>query len=183
MRPVLTLIIAVSLLSGIYAYTQFADQVRPLQVEYNPEFAETPFSIRLSRTFDCEGNVEFGLGASLLVLFKDKKVLERTDLVVASETIEIELEDVEVGRNSVYFEANLPSLNSGFSSFEETSLPSEEASEADPFASKSHAMRVEILQEGVVIEDRSFWIEPGLNSVSGAVEFQVASENTVPSDH
>lgn len=162
MRPFITVVIATLLLSGIFVYTRFADRVRPERVDYVADFSEFRYSVRLNRTFDCAGNSEFGLNSSLTILFKEATVLERTDAIKAAEPIQVELPGVEIGNNSIFVEAQLPSQLDAF---------------ADPgfdsFSTRSHAMQIEVLREGNVIKEQTFWIEPGLNSVSGSVHFEI----------
>ena len=164
MRPVLTILFAVVLMSGIFAYTQFAERVRPEPVQYQADFSDSKYVVRLNRTFDCAGNPEFGLENSLVILFKDQKIA-RTEAVPASEKIEFELPEVEIGRNSIFVEAYVPNQ---FDSFDEPTF--------DSFDVRSAAMQIELLRDGVVIAEQTFWIEPGLNSVSGSLSFEIEDE-------
>ena len=170
MRPVITILIAIFLLSGIYAYTEFANHVRPEPVEYVANYSESRDSVRINRTFDCVGNAEFGMPMSLGLIFKEDKVINREDKVPASEIIEIELPKVEVGRNAIEVFANLP---------DQFSIDIDEGGEAefDSFDAKADAMRVELLRDGNVIAQETFWVEPGLNSVSGSLYFEIKDEN------
>ena len=169
MRPFITFLLVVGLLAGVYGYTNFANSVRPPAIEYKATYATGNYSIRLSRTFDCVANVEFGFETALEVVIKKKKVLNRKDKVGRTEPILVELPDVEVGRNAVFVEANLPS------SF---SLDFDDPGQLE---SPSHAMKVEILKDKSVIAEETFWIAPGLDSVSGTIAFSVdAIDSQVP---
>lgn len=173
MRPFITCLLVVGLLAGVYCYTNFANSVRPEAIEYKATYATGKYSIRLSRTFDCVADTDFGNGNALEVVFKDKKVLQRSDKVDRNEPITVELPDVEVGRNAVYIEANLPS------SF------SLEFGSGGQTESQSHAMRAEILKDKSVIAKESFWIATGLDSVSGTISFSVKAtdENESEKEH
>lgn len=164
MRPVLTILFSVVLMSGIFAYTQFAERVRPDPVQYQADFSDSQYVVRLNRTFDCKGNPEFGLENSLVVLFKDQK-FALTDPVPATEKIEFELPEVEVGRNSIFVEAYLPN---DLENFDEPAF--------DSFDVRSAAMQIELLRDGNVIAQQTFWIEPGLNSVSGSLNFEIEDD-------
>ena len=166
MRPVITILIAVVLLAGIYAYTDFANRVRPETVEYKADFSESKYAVRIDRTFDCMGNPDFGLPEALQLIFKEEKVVNRKDRVPAGETIEVDLPNVEVGRNIIEVIANLPSEFA--MDFGETG-----SSGFDSFESKSDALQVVLMRDGNEIAKESFWVEPGLNSVSGSLFFEI----------
>lgn len=163
MRPFITCLLVIGLLAGVYCYTNFANSVRPDAIEYKATYAVGNYSIRLSRTFDCTANTDFGFDTALAVVFKDQKVLHRSDKVDRNESVSVVLPDVEVGRNAVFVEANLPS------SF------SLDFDDPGQFESPSHAMKVEILKDKSVIAEETFWIAPGLDNVSGTIAFPVDS--------
>ncbi len=165
MRPIISILLAVGLLAGIYCYTNFANSVRPTAIEYKASYASGKYSVRLSRTFDCVANVDFGFDTALEVRFKEEKILHRSDKVLRSEPILIDLPTVELGRNAVYVEANLPSA-----------LSADFSGGFDSMGSQSHAMRVEVLKDKTVIAESSFWISSGLDSVTGTIYFSVDSE-------
>lgn len=164
MRPLLTILFAILLMSGIFAYTKFADSVRPEPVQYQADFSESTYIIRLNRTFDCASKPEFDLKNSLVFMFKDQTI-SRSDLVPSSEKIEFRLPKVEVGRNSVFVEAYLANA---IDDFAEPSF--------DSFDVKSNALQIELIRDGSVIEEKTFWVEPGLNSVSGTLYFEIKDE-------
>ncbi len=175
MRPFLTLLIAIVLMSGIFAYTRFAESVRPEPVQYVADFSKSKYSVRLHRTFDCAANTEFRINTSLVLAFKDTKI-ERKKTIRSTEQVEFELPGVEVGANSFTVTANLPARsaldfeNNGNVSF-------------DSYQSKAHAMQIELLQDGNVIEQETFWIASGLNSVSGTLHFEISKESEAKETH
>jgi hypothetical protein len=166
MRPIITILIAIFLLAGIYAYTDFANRVRPETVEYQADFSDSKYTVRVNRTFDCMGNAEFGLPQALGLVFKQEDVINREDRVPASETIEVDLPGVEIGRNIIEVVANLPN---------ELAMNFDENGESgfDSFEAKSDAMQVVLMRDGNEIAKETFWVEPGLNSVSGSLYFEI----------
>lgn len=151
-------------MSGIFVYTRFADSVRPEPVHYQADFSKSLYRVRLNRTFDCASKSEFDLTTSLLFKFKDESV-SRSDLIPSSERIEFELPKVEIGRNSVFVEAYLAE---DLDRFSEPNF--------DAFDAKQHALQIELLRDGSVIAEKTFWVEPGLNSVSGTMYFEIRDE-------
>ncbi|MDB4778209.1 hypothetical protein OAG68_02010 [bacterium] len=175
MRPFLTLLIAVVLMAGIFAYTRFAESVRPEPVQYVADFSKSKYSVRLHRTFDCAANTEFQINTSLALNFKDTRI-ERKKNIPSTEQVEFELPGVEVGTNSIYVTANLPTrMALDFENDENISFNS--------FQSKAHAMQIELLQDGNVVEQETFWIASGLNSVSGTLHFEIAKESEAKETH
>lgn len=165
MRPLFTLLIAIGLMSGIYAYTQFAESVRPEPIQYEADFSASKYLVRIHRTFDCAANPDFRIPNSLILTFKKKEYL-RTEKIAAAEPIEFSLEGVEVGKNSINVVANLPSQLS--MDFQDNPTPS-----FDAFRAKAHAMQIELLRDNQVIAAQTYWIDSGLDSVSGSLYFEI----------
>ena len=106
-RPIAALLITILLFAGVYGYTTFVESIRrpPLQVQES--FATGEFSVRITRTFDCIGDPDFDVD-SLVVRFRGKDLVRRSDKVPQNEIIEIRpLENVTQLDNELYVAASL----------------------------------------------------------------------------
>ena len=86
--------------------------------------------------------------AALVLRFAQRDLLRVTDRLSAGQAVRVdEVPGVTVGPNEFFLEAT-PPLSAGGS---------------------AHAVRVRVLRDGVVVDERTFWSEPGLSIASGFV--------------
>jgi hypothetical protein len=161
MRPLLALLITLSLLGGVFGYVRFADSVRRTAVEVEIDYAEGIYSIEIQSTFDCEADPILETEA-LKVLFKGKPVFNRSELISSDETIEIKpLPGVESGENEIFVSANRVASAQGLG-----------------------AMKVTVKRNDIPVIEKLLTSVPGLPTVSGPVVFDIPStENSDAQDH
>ena len=169
MRPFIAILLTASLFAGVYGYTRFVDSVRVPPLEIQPRFASGQYSLRITRTFDCEGDPDFDVD-SLVIRFRGTEILKRSDEIPQNELVEIRpLENVEQLANEVYVSANLKPADDDWD---------------DEVSQSHHAMRVEVFDGEISIADKTLWLEPGSDSISGTVSFETAVESADDShDH
>ena len=154
MRPLLALVISVSLLGGVYVYTKFADSVRVSAVEINIDFSDADWSVEIRKTFTAVPDPIFG-SDSLKVLFKGETVYSRSDEVAANETVEIRpLEGVEVGENELFISANRESNGAALA-----------------------VLQVTIKKNDNPVNETTISGKPGLPTVSGSVVFSAGVDS------
>jgi hypothetical protein len=154
MRPLLALLITVSLIGGVFAYVRFADSVRRTAVEIEIDYAEGLYSVEIQTTFDCQSDPILETEA-LKVLFKGQSVFQSRELILAYQITEIQpLEGVESGENEIYVAANMESPTRGLG-----------------------AMKVTVKRNGIPVVEKLLTSEPGLTAVSGPVVFQISPTN------
>ena len=154
MRPVLALLISLSLLGGVYGYVRFADSVRRPALEIQIDYSDSEYSVDIERTFDCAGDPIFET-ESLKVLFKGEKVFAAADPIPAAQSIEIRpLPGVEKGENEIYVVANRESSTSGFG-----------------------ALKIVVKRDDIPIAEKTITSEEGLAQVGGPVVFKVGQSN------
>ena len=160
MRPILALVITFCLIGGVFAYTQFADSVRREAIEYKVDFSRQQYSVEIRKTFVAAPDPIFAT-PSLKVKFKGDEILSRTDVIPATETIEIRpLEGVEVGDNELFISVN------------------QELSEAS-----LAVVMVTVKEDDIPVTETTITATPGLPVVSGSVLFQSTQLNRDDQDH
>ena len=151
MRPILALAITISLLGGIYAYTQFADTVRRSVVEYKVDFSRQEYSVEIRKTFTAAPDPIFGAD-SMKVKFKGETILSRSDTIPTAETIEIRpLEGVEVGENELFISVNRQSTEEALA-----------------------VVMVTIKEDDILVAESTLTGAPGLPVVTGSILFAAA---------
>ncbi len=167
MRLVAAALISIFLLAGTYFYTQFADSVRRAPAEINVELDDASWRVEIQRTFKCLPDPDYETLA-LVVQLKGQEVFRREDEIAADETIAFDLPgDVERGRNEIFIEANLATLDD----FD--------------FASQDnrHAMRVVVRRGYQVVADKSFWLGEGETTFRESVSFESPAAAADPDEH
>jgi hypothetical protein len=159
MRPLLAIAISVSLLGGVYLYTEFAKSVQVESFDYVAQFAKGEYTVELRRTFDAGADPVFS-PQSIQVLLKGESVFSRDDDVLAEESIEFRLPDsVEVGENEIYVTANRKELSSALA-----------------------VVQVIVKRDGIPIAETNLFSEGGLPMVSGSVGFRVKDNDNTESE-
>lgn len=105
MRPLLTLLMVALLIGGMWCYVEFKNSVaRPASV-VETKFSEIPTRLVILRSAPLFDGGGLG-GPAVEVGIKSKPFLTLTRTVLAEETIEVEIPDVEVGKNTVNVAVN-----------------------------------------------------------------------------
>ena len=106
MRPLLAILITVLLFGGVFAYTTFVDSIRKPPLEIVEDFATDEYALHVSRTFDCEGDVDFEIPA-LLIMFRGKEIFVSKEKLASTERVLISpLENVVQSSNEIYIAAS-----------------------------------------------------------------------------
>jgi hypothetical protein len=157
MRPLLSLLICCLLMGGVFAYTRFADSVRRIAVAPVIEYAQDEFAVEIHQTFDAIPDPVLGTD-SLIVKFKGKTVLRRSDEISADQVSKIQpLTDVEMGQNELFVSAS--------------------RSPAGPALAVLHVV---VSKNGNPIAETSLVSQPGLPMIAGPVFFFVEAIPPVP---
>ncbi|MBI5569320.1 MAG: hypothetical protein HY914_05180 [Desulfomonile tiedjei] len=162
MRPLVAALIWLILLGGLTLYMT-ARQGPNRAISQELSRAEGLYSLVLTPTFDVEPD-PFALQtdssekpAALVVKLNGTELVRMVEKVEGGKTIRVEpIKGLVQGKNEFYFEAS-PLI---------------------PEAQRSEALRVRILRDGRIIEDRSFWSEDGVRI---AETFSVNLETSKPS--
>ena len=110
MRPLITLLMVSTLIGGMWAYIQLKESVVRAPAVVRVAYAAQPTKLVIHRTAPLYTD---GFGdPALKVSIKNKlvKTIQR-EVVPASEVLEIEIPDVEIGKNSVYVAVNFSNPN------------------------------------------------------------------------
>lgn len=105
MRPLITILMVVTLISGMWAYVEFKNSVVRPPREIIVDFAEKETTLLIRRSAPLYDGGGLG-GPALSVEIKGKTVLEINRAIAADETIEVKIPDVEIGKNSINVQAN-----------------------------------------------------------------------------
>lgn len=105
MRPLLTLLMVALLIGGMWAYVKFKDSVsRPANV-VETKFSQKPTRLIIHRSAPLYDGGGLG-GPAVEVAIKSKPFLTLKRNVPADEAIEVEIPDVEIGKNTVNVAVN-----------------------------------------------------------------------------
>ncbi len=153
-RPIMAVVIATAIILFVWQYAAFIDRIRPEPIQIVEVEAQGRYDVRVVCTFDCQGN-DFGLPA-IKVQFRDRILIERKDLVPASQVVTIEgVPDVKQGLNDFHVQVTpVEDADSGTADGGAFSLEPQKQTSA---ASIARAVRVEILHEGHLIASELIW--------------------------
>lgn len=174
MRLFAAAIISIGLLGGLSAYMHVKAQWRTAAPTYEPPAAAGIYSLEVTPSFSTEHNpfaLDVGDGdgdgdvdaASMSVSLGKRVLLAKSGSIVAGEVVRVDaIEGIAVGMNELLLKVPVP---------------------LDKL-SRSHAVRIRILRDGVQVADETLWSEPG-QPVSGKVTLEVAAAEEVeePHDH
>jgi hypothetical protein len=187
MRPLYALAAAVSILGVVAIYMKFQASVARPPATVVEQTATGSFDVELTLTFDA-GPDAFSLGGdSLLVTFRNRKLLEKKDPIAAGAPITIrDVQGIVARQTSADGDDAAPAT--GRNEFYVKATPAEADLPADAFSTDptgrqpaalvSRAARVRILRDGVSIGDSTLWSEPG-QPVEGVVTVEVEPEPVV----
>ncbi|MDQ1239968.1 MAG: hypothetical protein QG577_2154 [Thermodesulfobacteriota bacterium] len=144
MRLVIAAIIWIIFIGGLSVYMQARESVE-MAPDKTLQTAMGKFTIRVTTTFAPVPD-PFAL-----------KTLEQSSssLTVKLHGVKVLGPDSQPDADEFLFRADLPQLLAGRNEFYVEAYPDLRA------ASKANALRVEIMKDGVVLTDRTFWSEPG----------------------
>ena len=105
MRPLLTLLMVALLIGGMWAYVKFKNSVsRPASI-VETKFSEKPTRLIILRSAPLFDGGGLG-GPAVEVAIKSKPFLTLKRTVPTDEAIEVEIPDVEIGKNTVNVAVN-----------------------------------------------------------------------------
>ena len=105
MRPIITLLIVVLLIGGMWLYVDFKNSVVRPPTEVAVELAEKKTTLLIRRSAPLYDGGGLG-GPALTVSIKDQTVLELKRTIASVEVVEIEIPNVEIGKNTINVQAN-----------------------------------------------------------------------------
>ena len=163
MRVVVAILLSLFFIGGTWAYTRFADSVRPEPIVIQAKMDDAVWRIVVTRTFDCVPDSENKIEA-LAVRFKGEEVFSSNESIEISKEIEIkELPAVEQGQNEIYVVANLATLD-----------------DYDFDTEQTRALRVQLFRGYELLKEQTLWSELGATSIEESVLFEAPEENSVP---
>jgi hypothetical protein len=196
MRPFYAFAAAGAILAIVAGYMKFQAAVARPPATIVEKTAEGKFDVELTLTFDA-GADAFSLGGeSLVVSFRDRKLIEKTEPIAAGTPLVIRDVQGIVAASSGESSDDASSTDAssaddaasaaGRNEFYIKATPAEPDRETDEFALDespssrpvSRAVRVRILRDGVPIGDQTLWSEPG-QPVEGVAAVEV---EPAPSD-
>ena len=168
MRPLLAIGVILVALGSVKAYITFVDSVtgrvftQTLEVQ-----ADGRFRVDLTISFDAHASA-FNPESVLLTLHGGRTLLQRETSVPAGTVLSIDIPSswIVEGANEFYFkvatgEAEMED-NAAFSLSGEDPLPESTPQGDLGGADKSRAVRIRMFQDGQLIDEETFWSEPGL---------------------
>lgn len=160
MRPVLALLLSLTIFGAVGGYLQFLREVRIALAKQEQQAdrevaAKDQFSLEVTLTFDAGGGSAFSVepaqAPALRVLLRGREVLRIDEPLAAGTPVRVEkIEGVVEGANEFFVEAH-------------------PASQEAPIA---HALRVQVLRNGHPVAEETLWSAPGL-PVRGTVRIEV----------
>ena len=155
MRPLLAIFLVCVILGGMKLYMVWRDERRPVAVQNVETTASGTYSLQITPTFDVQAGDPFALdptdAPSVLVLFRGKQLLRRTEPVAAGELILITpIHDMMQGGNEFYI--NL--------------IPAEHDSD------RGHAVHVRAFRDEHPIAETTLWSDPG-QAVQGKIVVEI----------
>ena len=164
MRLVASVVLSLVLLLGTYFYTSFAESVRAEPSEVQPALDDRTWSLKLDATSDLIYAPDDG-APSLLIRFNGSDLLSSERTITAGEVVELKnIEGVEVGLNSLFFEATLASLDD----FSDSEMP--------------RAIRVRLQRGATEFTERLYWIGAEEMTYSDSVFFEIGGSDAAQSD-
>jgi hypothetical protein len=168
MRPLLAIGVILVALGSVKAYITFVDSItgrlftQTLEVQ-----AEGRFRVDLTISFDARANA-FNPQSVLLTLHGGRTLLQREKPVPAGTVLstDIPLSWIVEGANEFYFkvatgEAEIED-NAAFSLSGEDPVPESNPQGDLEGADKSRAVRIRVFRDGQLVDEETFWSEPGL---------------------
>lgn len=164
MRIFITLLIWIGLFGGLLLYMHHRGTAAAATAShFEIQYTEDTYSLVLTPTFTAEPD-PFALDigdddgpAALRLQLNGREILRRTDTVRAAVPVRIDdLENVKLGANELYLEANPPA----------------------EVINQSHAVRLQIFRNDNLLAETTFWSEPGV-LLTGTFRFNVEP----PRDH
>jgi hypothetical protein len=154
MRPLLALIIVVTILGSLQLYVQHRP-APPVAAELiREQVARGDFSVEITLTFDAGPDafaIDPATAPSLVLLLRGQEILRRQDTIAAGQPLIVQ--DVQ-------------GLVSGGNEFYLSATP------ADTQSSLARAARVRILRSGTPLADETLWSEPS-ETVQGTIVVQI----------
>jgi hypothetical protein len=163
MRLFFTIVIAVFLLGGTYAYTKFASRTSGQAPPFQVDLSDARYSLEVIRTFTAIPNEKSSVDAaadpvapklgpeSICVFFKGKSLMTSNSKVPQSERVVVEsIPDVEVGANEVFVRAHVQ----------------------PPKAGELAAMQASVMVNGRTLVTSTFAGVPGSPWIYGTIVFE-----------
>ena len=165
MRVVAAILLSVFLLAGTWAYTKFAESVRPEPVNVQAKLDEATWRIVVTRSFECVPDPE-NEAPAFSIRFKGTDVFTESERIDVNQELEFtDLPQVEQGANEVRVAATLA-----------------RSDDYEIDLEQPRALQVQIFRGYVLIKDQTIWSEPGATTIEESVIFDAPIENTSP-DH
>lgn len=168
MRLILTALVWLLIVGGLSLYIRQRDAhlVAPAKAHIAARVQGENYALEITPTFGAEAD-PFALQdegpkpSTLLVRLGGLDIFRQDQPLARGETLRIApLEGLLAGQNELFFEAS--------PSFEESHL--------------AHALRVQLLRDGVELFDRTLWSEAGAK-VTGSLDFLLQQPAEAPHDH
>ena len=168
MRIFLAAFICITFIGGLGLYMSHRAKAFPRpQNNIQPQDAKASYSLLVTTTFAIEPD-PFAIQtdntkppAGLIVRQGKNEILRQTEQMVAGIPVLVNpLEGLVSGSNEIYIEASPPVGNSD----------------------KSHAVRVQIMEDDFLIAEKTFWSQPG-SKVSDTMRFTIEDQQKKEDDH
>ena len=105
MRPIITLLIVALLIGGMWLYVDFKNSVVRPPTEVVVKLAEKKTTLLIRRSAPLYDGGGLG-GPALTVSIKGETILKLERTIKTDEVVEIEIPDVELGKNTINVQAN-----------------------------------------------------------------------------
>lgn len=160
MRPLLTLLIVISLMAGTGAYIRFANSIQRESQDFTTDYATGKFEVLVERSFECLP-FEIAEVNALEVRLKGKAVYVSKNNVPIDSEIRFSIDaGVEIGDNEILVLANRDFLSEGLA-----------------------AIKTTVLWNDIPIQTEIITADPESEMVSGTILFHVAKNKKAKHEH
>lgn len=168
MRIFLSVVICITFIGGLGLYMNNRATALPGPgQDYQVQAAKAQYSLLITTTFAIEPDPfavqidDDAQAAGLIVRLGKKEILRQTgDMESGVPVIVKPLEGLVIGNNEIYLEASPPLQDSN----------------------KSHAVRVQIMENDILIAEKTSWSQPG-GKVADTMSFSIETQEKKEDDH
>ena len=169
MRVLLALLIPVFLFGSISGYLSFTESIRPRPAAAPSDRDTAAWTVRMTPAARLVPDAEYDIPA-LRVLYRGSAILEKADSVEGGESIQVDLDEVSVGENSLLVEAH-------FEAPVKMDFENPSSGESGRFSTSAQAspvvqaLRILVLRNGETVIDQTLWAETPDLLATGEVRF------------
>ncbi len=189
MRPLLALVLGVSIFSVVGVYLNFANNIKPPPINFDEEGVSGQFSLELEATFDAQAS-EFDLKpTSVVVKFRGTEIIHESEKIAAGTVLRVSaLEEMKAGKNEFNLKINGQDSATGSDSepvddfsFSLDAPVTSKPTGAKQKSSTPRAARLRVFKADKVIGEAIFWADAN-RPLEGTLLVTVAGKTSAEQD-